>query len=174
MLLGVILFKEGRYDSSATYLLRSLELGPHSNAGALPVLLPFASYFTQQKKYDLTIDIYGRLLKLDSLTSPAMLDSTQKRQTNYYVGLSYLMTGDLSSAIRYYSKAGDIEGYYYDLACKFSLNNDSANALKNLELSFKKGYKNYEHIQEDTDLTNIRNTSGYLQLLKLYFPGKEK
>ena len=64
--------------------------------------------------------------------------------------------------------------FYYNTACLASLDKKTKEALENLEISFQKGYKDYDHLQKDTDLDNIRNTDEYKQLLKKYFPDKVK
>lgn len=53
----------------------------------------------------------------------------------------------------------------YNVACFYSLKNDTANALRMLDLSyeFNPASQSYVHIQQDTDLDNVRHTAHYAQ-----------
>jgi hypothetical protein len=51
---------------------------------------------------------------------------------------------------------GYLNGAYYDFACTHSLLNNKQMALTYLKKSINAGYIDYKHIQEDTDLDNIR------------------
>ncbi len=53
----------------------------------------------------------------------------------------------------------------YNVACFYSLKNDTANALRMLDLSyeFNPASQSYAHIQQDSDLDNVRHTAHYAQ-----------
>jgi len=55
----------------------------------------------------------------------------------------------------------------YNLACADSLLNNVPEALQTLEKAIKNGYSNVEHMLEDTDLDNIRNSEGFIKLISL-------
>lgn len=55
---------------------------------------------------------------------------------------------------------------YYNLACTYSLLNDKKNAMDYFRKSIEAGYANYAHIQEDTDLDNIRNENEFKALIQ--------
>ena len=82
------------------------------------------------------------------------------------------------SARIYYYKVISIDpkftNAYYNIACLASIDKKTREALENLEISFQNGFKDYDHLQKDTDLDNIRNTDEYKQLIKKYFPDKVK
>lgn len=62
--------------------------------------------------------------------------------------------------------------YLYNLTCIYSSKNDKKNALTYLKKSIDAGYVNYEHLNNDTDLDNIRNTKKFKALtepLKSYY-----
>ena len=63
---------------------------------------------------------------------------------------------------------------YYDVACVFALSKDFKNSLKYLKIAFNMGYNNFENMETDYDLTNIRQLPEFKQLLKKYFPNKVK
>ena len=54
----------------------------------------------------------------------------------------------------------------YNLACLYSLTSKKEKALEYLEKSIKAGFTNVGHIQEDSDLDNIRNEEKYKELIK--------
>lgn len=59
-------------------------------------------------------------------------------------------------------------GTYYDAACLYSLLNDTTISMKHLRQAFEKGYRQFRHIEMDTDLNNIRNLDSFKTLLKEY------
>jgi arylsulfatase A-like enzyme len=57
---------------------------------------------------------------------------------------------------------------YYDVACLYSLLNKEKEALKFLEKAIRAGYDNFNHMQQDTDLDNIRDTDQFKEILTKY------
>jgi hypothetical protein len=55
---------------------------------------------------------------------------------------------------------------YYNLTCIYSLLNNKASALTYLKKAIDAGYNDYGHVQNDTDLDNIRNEKEFAQLNK--------
>lgn len=53
--------------------------------------------------------------------------------------------------------AREVASAYYDLSCTYSLLNDKKPAIERLEKSIAFGWYKYSHIQQDSDLDNIRN-----------------
>lgn len=75
------------------------------------------------------------------------------------------------------NKFPDDNGLFYNNACLYSLANQKAKALTQLEIAFQKGFKSqgdYKHMQTDSDLDNIRNTPEFKALLEKYFPEETK
>jgi len=56
----------------------------------------------------------------------------------------------------------------YNLACIESRLKNISSALEYLEKSFQSGYRDFSHIQKDSDLDFIRNTEQYQQLISAY------
>ena len=54
------------------------------------------------------------------------------------------------------------DGDYYNLSCAYSLLGDKSNALDYLE---KSEYYDYEHLQQDHDMDNIRNEQRFIKFL---------
>ena len=57
-----------------------------------------------------------------------------------------------------------LNGAYYNFACTYSLLNNRAKALEYLEKSVDEGYYDYNHVQEDNDLDNIRKEDKFAQI----------
>ncbi len=54
----------------------------------------------------------------------------------------------------------------YNLACAYSLAGKKAEAVECLRKAIEAGYTNFDHIQRDTDLDNIRGEEGYKKLFE--------
>ncbi len=97
--------------------------------------------------------------------------------TSAYMEMVYYDWKDYSKAIevilKYLNNHKD-KNKAYDISCCYSLKNDKENAIKYLETSILYGYNDYEHIQVDTDLDNIRNSQEFKDLMKKYFQDKVK
>ncbi len=59
---------------------------------------------------------------------------------------------------------GYITNAYYNQSCIYSILNNKPMALAYLDSSVKKGYYDYSHIKEDSDMDNIRNEVRFKQL----------
>jgi tetratricopeptide (TPR) repeat protein len=55
---------------------------------------------------------------------------------------------------------------WYNLACAYSLTNDKKKAVEALLLAVKAGFTDFMHMENDSDLDNIRKTPEYEQLMK--------
>ncbi len=62
---------------------------------------------------------------------------------------------------------------YYNLACALSMQNKTDEGFLQLELAIQKGFNQYEKIQHDTDLENLKlQKEKWETLMKKYFPNK--
>ena len=57
---------------------------------------------------------------------------------------------------------------YYNLACAYSLSNQTEKALEALEMSFRCGYNDFSNVWVDSDLVNIRNLPRFDELIRIY------
>ena len=71
------------------------------------------------------------------------------------------------------NRSGEID-ILYDIACCYSLLKKKTDALKYFELALDNHFDGFTHIQEDTDLDNIRTTPEFIALMKKHFPDKYK
>jgi tetratricopeptide (TPR) repeat protein len=58
---------------------------------------------------------------------------------------------------------------HYNLACSYSLLNKITQAAEALKKALTLGYKDFEHIQEDPDLSNLRAQPDYQEIKKDFF-----
>lgn len=86
-------------------------------------------------------------------------------------GVIYLGMKDYDRAAEDFNTAIEIDSgqhwAYYNKACLFSLTNQIGESCIWLEKAIKKGYNNWNHIDTDLDLNNIRNEECYKKLLTL-------
>ena len=59
-----------------------------------------------------------------------------------------------------------LNNIYYTLSCTYSLLNNNPSALTYLKKAIDAGYNDYGHVQNDTDLDNIRNEKEFVELNK--------
>lgn len=69
----------------------------------------------------------------------------------------------------------DIEpsaGNYYDAACLYSRMNRKQESIKYLKEALELGYRNFVHIEEDSDLDAIREMQDFIDLISKYKKAK--
>jgi len=50
---------------------------------------------------------------------------------------------------------------YYNLACSYSLLNQTDKAFRSIKLAIKCGYRDFDYLKQDNDLTNLRNDNRF-------------
>ncbi|MFN6038796.1 MAG: TPR end-of-group domain-containing protein [Bacteroidota bacterium] len=60
----------------------------------------------------------------------------------------------------------ELNNIYYNLSCIYSLLNNKNLSITNLKKAIDAGYNDYGHVQNDTDLDNIRNEKEFVELNK--------
>ena len=94
----------------------------------------------------------------------------------FNMGLSFLNDEEVDSAIKYFSKAIQLnpqqEYYYYFAACAYALKKQTQKSIDYLRTALEKGYKDFYEVLHDEDLNSIRSTKEYEQLVKKYVPQK--
>ena len=61
---------------------------------------------------------------------------------------------------------------YYNLACSYSLTNRIKAALNALEKAINLGYRDFERMDSDEDLVNVRNDLRYAKMMRRWKKGK--
>lgn len=171
--LGYIFMNEHQYDST-TYILKEIINHKIADASTIRVSVALSNYYQDKKSFNKEIEITRLFYDYDSVYHIPGVDSSQRRTLLNNLAFAYVNTGAFGKSKFYYEKGGYVDYYYYNSACLASLDKKTKAALENLEFSFQNGYKDYDHIQQDTDLDNIRNMDEFKQLLKKYFPDKVK
>ena len=89
-----------------------------------------------------------------------------RKNPNFVEALSAL--GDLYTAAGFFQKGLEIDErliqlrpedpiVLYNLACSYSLLHRMDEALKTIQFAIEFGYHDFEHLEEDEDLANLRN-----------------
>ena len=93
------------------------------------------------------------------------LEGILKHNPNYIEGLVIL--GDFYTKQGLYEKGLIVDEklsilqpqdpfVHYNLACSYSLVKDVSKALRSVKKAIRCGYNNFEYLEQDTDLTNLR------------------
>lgn len=93
-----------------------------------------------------------------------------------WLGNVFLKMGEIDMAGEYYQQAAKLDGADANLefqrALVEALRNKPADALRHLDLAFRLGYKNFENLQNTTELNSLRRLPEFQRLLHRYFPGE--
>ena len=110
-------------------------------------------------KYELAIKDYDEAIRL----KPDEVDEYNNR------GVAYAYLKQYSKAQEDFDKAirlkPDDPSAYYNYACMFALQKNAVQACKWLQSAIERGYNNWEHIREDKDFDNIRDTACFIDIL---------
>jgi hypothetical protein len=78
----------------------------------------------------------------------------------------YLLIYEKLSADEKKQHSYELNNIYYNLSCIYSLLNNKNLSITNLKKAIDAGYNDYGHVQNDTDLDNIRNEKEFVELNK--------
>jgi tetratricopeptide (TPR) repeat protein len=117
-----------------------------------------AKYFVEQKGFLKAIYYYEEVLKLDENN----LDAIEGLGAIYSSAPS--MEAKTKKALPLLLKAEQLETYF-DIACIYSIQNDTEHSIQYLDKAIYHGYENIEWIQKDSNLENIRKTEYYSRLI---------
>ena len=152
------------YDEGIIYLQKTIHL---DSADAKPYdRIGDVYYFL--KLYNKAIIYYKKAIAIDSTS------------VNDYskLGYVYILQKDFKNGFLNLQKALNLSPAdpwnYYNLACASSLAGETDKGLEYLKQALEKGFKDYEHIQKDEDISNLRKMPEFSGLMKQYFPDKVK
>ena len=157
--LGLTLQKQKRFQDALEYFQRAVELNPED-----PEYL------------DLLGDTLSSLDRLDEaqevLQKAIAIDASYKHaQYDLGVVLAKMRTENdraLAQFRHVIELDKDYAHAYYGIACIYALKGRKKSALKYLEESLKKGFRNRAHIEKDTDFDSLRDNAAYQGLLDKY------
>ena len=91
-------------------------------------------------------------------------------QAYQQIAIVYSLKGDNNRSGSYLRKSVDIDpnnpDSYYNLACLYAKMNNVEESTRWLKIAVEKGFHNIDLLKTDRDLTNIRNTSYYKELIQ--------
>ena len=90
------------------------------------------------------------------------------------LGIQFHLRAQYDSAIHYIQNAIRINPKnakaYFDLACSYALTNKPEQAVLYLRQAFERGFRNYDFLLTDPDLTGLKNFKEFQALLDKYIP----
>jgi TPR repeat protein len=101
-------------------------------------------------------------LKVLSLENEIQEDKNYSQYVLFFLGKTDEAIAYQNSILSKYPAPGN----YYDAACLYSLMNRQTKAIALLRTSFEKGFNDFENIDKNTDLDNIRNVPEFINLIK--------
>jgi tetratricopeptide (TPR) repeat protein len=97
---------------------------------------------------------------------------TDKNLINLLSNL-YAQAGDIESSTKMDQEQVNLEPEnpvtHYNLACDFSLQGKTEDAIRELQSALELGYCDYQWIRDDIDLDSIRETDEFKSTLSKYF-----
>ncbi|MFC1528127.1 tetratricopeptide repeat protein, partial [Candidatus Neomarinimicrobiota bacterium] len=116
----------------------------------------------EQQQYEEALENFLRADKLN----PSIKEAKAR------IGYLSLITKNYSLSKSYLEQAIQMdpinEGNYYNYTCLLSLQGDIQESLDMLEKTLRLGYLNFDWLESDSDLNNLRNDPKYKILLKKY------
>jgi tetratricopeptide (TPR) repeat protein len=158
---GFFFFEMKVYDSSIVYYKKALTLDPNY----IPAYNNIGAAYMQMEKTDSALAYYRQAVNLDSAYPNACFN----------LGLLYHSLQRYDSAIVYFQKAIRLNPSaknHYHLACSYALNNQHSEAIAALQLAFEKGFKNYDVLINDPDLSGLKDEPGFKALVEKYIRKK--
>jgi len=154
--LGVILMNQGRVYEAVSHFKEALRIAPDSSEAR--------NYLTSASKFSRKVDEDVVLLEQKRLKEPDNTDVLNK------LAVLYSYHGDNAKALDMLQKLvrlqpGNPDGYY-NIACIYAKERKLDESIEWLTKSIDKGFKNWDLIQKDKDLDNLRSTQFYKNLIK--------
>ncbi|HRG47745.1 MAG TPA: hypothetical protein PLX69_12100 [Leptospiraceae bacterium] len=121
--------------------------------------------------YNDALGLYKSKKYLDSVSKyEEAMNVFVEAETYYHYGKSLMSIGKFSEAIKAYeiSDALDYENkinLYYNLACAYSLSTELESSAKYLQLSIQKGFKHFNILEQDSNLSFVRKNPKWKQIL---------
>ena len=155
--MGLLSYLLGREDD-AGYFLQAAELAP---SWSIPQL-NLSIHYQQENKLDLAMFHALECVRLNP-ESVIAVDN---------LGVIQLKSGNYQSAERYFRQAISIdikyEIPYYNLSCTKSLQGQLKASLLWLEKALEQGFADWQLIDNDPDLANLRTSANYIQWKRDY------
>ncbi len=157
--LGRAYNSNGNYNEALGCLRKAVMLDP-DNAW---IHLHIGRSYQGKEMYDEAIEEFRRSCDLDPRNHFALSN----------IACAYAHKGMREEAIRIAEEALDLgprEKKLYNLACVYSLLNEREKAIECLTRSIEEGYRNYDHIMNDSDIETIRDDPRFAELMERIRP----
>ncbi|MFH0893786.1 MAG: tetratricopeptide repeat protein [Bacteroidota bacterium] len=157
--LGNCYLAKKEYDKAEASFNKAIELNPKyhfafNNLGNL---------FLEKKDYEKALTNYNLALQL----KPSYVAPLRN------IALIYKEQKKFEQSAEYYNKAisaaPESPENYYDLACLYAIQDKNDEALIWFEKAIQKGMKDKALFEKDEELSKLRKTNGYKDLIKKYF-----
>ncbi|MDH3785837.1 MAG: tetratricopeptide repeat protein, partial [Acidobacteriota bacterium] len=144
------------------YLFEDSDLDPIRSDGQFQSLLGRVKEDNRNDRYTDAREAYEDLTKENSDEADAWYD----------VGSNLLSMREYETAVDALERANRLEGgssnALYNLACAYSLQNNTRSALDTLEQAVLQGFDSEERFANDSDLDNIRDAAGFVEVKELH------
>jgi tetratricopeptide (TPR) repeat protein len=155
-LFGIIAWDENDLDTARVNLKKAVEMNPRSYV----FLYRLGALYRMQGELDQAIEELKKATEL----RPDYIAAHDE------LAMCYLEKGFLVHALAELKLVVNLDPSdsrsMYNIACVYSLRNNTESALRWLERSIDNGYKDFEFMNDDPDLDNIRNSPKYIELIK--------
>lgn len=144
--------------------LDDINLAISMNNKDVSYLMSRVEIYQRMKRYEEAIVDCKNVIQIETQHP----EETRDKQMLCY---AYIRSGDRVNALEIikdvYDENPDAEDEY-DLACMYSLMDFKEEALNHFERALSKGYCDFVHVGNDTDLDNIREVKRFIQLINEY------
>lgn len=144
---------------------------PEVAVGVYQQILDKNAFFYPAIAYEgVAHDKAGRYRVAENRFRQALAYNPDYLPAHFHLGITYVNTKEYAKSIRAFEKVIELDpseaAAYYNIACCFSLMGETDKALEWLQTSVDKGFNDYKHMDQDTDLDNIRDAKGFRQIRK--------
>lgn len=170
-------------EASLYYYLAQIALNSNRIQEAESIITLALQKFPLDFNFHILSGIFHRSLnnfeEAEKMLQEAILLDADNIVAHFELGFNYILWKRYDESIVEYLKVIQLDPNhavaYYNLACAFSLNNSTDDAFAQLELAIQKGFNEYNDLQNDKDLENLKaDKEKWDALMVKYFPEKIK
>lgn len=152
--MGKTYFQADQPKKAEGYFTKILQLDPN-NWSAYNSL---GTIFAKQKKFTEAVECFQKAVSIN----PGFVDAI------YNLAIIYAAQNKFDPAIDEFKKLighYDTAKIYYNIACLYARQKNTDEAISWLKKAVESGYDNWHQIQTDADLTSIRDSSYFIELM---------
>jgi len=153
---GNMYLLKGQADQAIADYSKVIALNPKNSEA----YINRARGFQSERQFDQAIADYSKIVELNPKNSKAF----------FYRGLAYASQAKLDLAIVDFKMTVELNpkesSAYYNLACIYSVQNNITESCAWLDRALANGYDKWEHVKNDPDLFNVRDSVCYFIIMK--------